>query len=730
MTDKAGSTIYTDNTISLPAIVERARRGISAGEFGLAFQPILHARSGRLSGVECLLRWHHPKFGLLLPCAFHRALSDAALAREVFYFVFESACREFAAWDESFRKEALRISINIQPSVLLDDELGARIRRISQDHRVSPDRFDLEFVETEDASVLLSLKEFTEPLRRLGLRLKCDDFGSAYPPFAALAAMRIDGVKLDKAFLREIPASDRACVVLKSVLDLCAQLELSVVAEGVGNRRATRVDRHAWRYRRARFLHRTSAAGARECPAALDAGRARRRHGSSGLSGEGAGMIVVHVSAARAMLRPRRAWARCCVSLFAGLWCVGAHAVCAETGAGSGDGLWSPAQNYPIGPAAVAVYPQKFMPAGTVLFDQTYPMGYLIGNPEAVVAKCTDIASASTVSAALRLDDTYQYGSFLVGTTRYYFTQYVYPSQAPATMHTTVGWKLYGVMSDGSQREMVFNDSGAPTNTAVVFRSSGGYEASTRGDRRTYPYVVKAKHFPSVRLVLVRSPYDDNRFAVVSDGYIGRIGIAHTDYGGGSTDATYGYIRFGNYQPASSAACGVVNVPRTVDLGTHPTSTILSGSAPWVPFTVTYQCTSTNSPVGTLRVGLEPQNRANLVATDYRYLRPDAAATAASGAGVVYRRQGEAGQRFWVQNSACQGISTATQNNSNCYVARTQTQAQGWYQVNPASTGGSATPGYTDYTEPFEARIERLPGSGDATPGSVSATVNVLVNQP
>ncbi|RKF49810.1 fimbrial protein [Paraburkholderia fungorum] len=394
--------------------------------------------------------------------------------------------------------------------------------------------------------------------------------------------------------------------------------------------------------------------------------------------------------------------------------------------------MWYPAQNYPIGPASVSVYPQKFMPVGTVLFDQIYPMGYLLGNPEAVLAKCTDTASAATVSAALRLDDTYQYGSFLVGSTKYYFTQYVYPALAPATMHTTVGYKLYGVMADGSQKELVFNDSGAPSNTAVVFRSSGGYERSTRADRITYPYVVKAKHFPSVRLVMVRSPYDDNNFCCVSDGYIGRIGIAHTDYGGGSTDATYGYIKFGNYQPSAGPACGVVNVPRTVDLGAHPISAISGGAAPWISFAVTYECTDRNSPVGTLRIGFEPQNKANLVASNYGYLTSDAVTAAASGVGIVYRRQGETGRRFWIQNSGCQGSSSAAQNNSNCYAARSQTQAQGWYQVRPAGTSHAATFGYTDYTEPFEARLEMLPNTSASgvTAGKVSANVNVLVNQP
>lgn len=433
--------------------------------------------------------------------------------------------------------------------------------------------------------------------------------------------------------------------------------------------------------------------------------------------------------------RPRGAWiARRVAGLLslaaAVLGWGAAHATCVQTGPGPGGGDWSYAQNRPIGPANLVVYPQRFMPVGTVLFDQTYPMAYILGgNPDAVLALCTDTTSAAKVSAALRLDDTYSFGGFTDGGVRYYYVQYVLPTNL--TMHTTVGYKLYGVMADGSERELVFNDNNAPSNTAVVFPTSGGYEASTRVDKVSYPYVVMAKHFPAVRLVMVRSPYDDNKFEVVSDGFIGRIGISNLVSGGGSTDSSFGYINIGNYQPTPSAACGVTRVPRTVELGSHPVSSLNGGGAPWTAFDVTYECTSSMSPASSLRIGLEPQNRARLVATDPRYLQPDAAAGAAGGVGIVHRRQGESGGRYWVQNSGCAGVSSATQNNSNCPLARSQTQGEGWYRASPV-TSSAAAEGYIEYGEPFEARIERLPltAPGDVTVGTVSATVNVLVNQP
>lgn len=388
---------------------------------------------------------------------------------------------------------------------------------------------------------------------------------------------------------------------------------------------------------------------------------------------------------------------------------------------------WSLAQNQPIGPASLTIYPLRFQPAGTVLFDRTYDMSELLAaDPEVVLYKCQSADDAAKSFAALRLDDTYQYGGFSANGTQYYFIQYVYPELSPQTHHTTAGWALFGVSPDGSERALIWRDDVSLSNTAVQFPVSG-YEPSTLSDKATYPYVVKVKHFPRVRLVFARAPYDENKFAVVSDGFIGRIGYGA--YAGiYSTDATYGYIKFGNYQPTATAACGVSEVPRTVSLGTHASASLAAdGGSDWVSFPVRYECSGTNSPIGSLRVGFEPQNRSRLVSGNPRLLLPDESGANATGVAVAYRREGESGSRNWVQNSGCNGVSTSTENRSNCPLASGQGQDEGWYPAQPISNGSSG--GFNYYGENFEARIEHLTGES-ITPGTVRATVNVLVNQP
>ncbi len=189
-----------------------------------------------VSCVECLLRWDHPQFGLLTAGAFSDVLSDHETALDAFRFVLAVACRETVAAKNAMPHRPLpRVAINIPASLLVREGFGEEIETTAACYGIDADFLDLEIVETEDASKFLSLSAFTKPLRDRGIRLFCDDFGIAHPPFIALSMMHIDGLKLDKMFLKHMPKSDRAAIVLENLLDLCSKLRLDVVVEGVEN---------------------------------------------------------------------------------------------------------------------------------------------------------------------------------------------------------------------------------------------------------------------------------------------------------------------------------------------------------------------------------------------------------------------------------------------------------------------------------------------------------------
>jgi EAL domain-containing protein (putative c-di-GMP-specific phosphodiesterase class I) len=133
-------------------LAQRIRRGLRAGEFGVAFQPVVHAQSLKLLNVECLLRWQHPEYGLLLPECFASAFEDRDTAREVSEFMLESVCLQLGEMQRT--GQALpAAAINIQPSQLLDATLGSTVRAATLRHGLDPTLLELELVATVHAGI-------------------------------------------------------------------------------------------------------------------------------------------------------------------------------------------------------------------------------------------------------------------------------------------------------------------------------------------------------------------------------------------------------------------------------------------------------------------------------------------------------------------------------------------------------------------------------------------------
>jgi EAL domain-containing protein (putative c-di-GMP-specific phosphodiesterase class I) len=232
LTDSGATHIAAPSKRRDETLAQQIRKGLKAGEFGVAFQPVVHAQTLKLVNIECLLRWQHPEYGLLLPECFVSAFEDRETAREVTEFMLESVCLELGAMRRA--GQALpAAAINIQPSQLLDETFAATIQDTTRRHGVDPLLLELELVATEDASTLLSTHEFTRSLRQLGVRIALNDFGSGYSPLAMLGTAQIDTVKLARGFMARVPASARDCVVMTGLLDLLDKLDMRVVVEGV-----------------------------------------------------------------------------------------------------------------------------------------------------------------------------------------------------------------------------------------------------------------------------------------------------------------------------------------------------------------------------------------------------------------------------------------------------------------------------------------------------------------
>lgn len=222
----------SDGREPLEGLYRRVCQGLSAGEFQLAYQGIYQARSKALIGVEALIRWVHPEFGLLLPGAFLQTLDHPQVAADMTFFVVDSACRDLSRF-MSDGHAPFPIAVNVPPSLLASETFASEIAAIARSHGVAPSLLELELSESEDTTTLLSTEILTRTLRSMGVRISIDDFGTGFSSLAMLSGFEVDTVKIAREMLASVPENPRACTVMSRILGMLVELDVTVVVEGV-----------------------------------------------------------------------------------------------------------------------------------------------------------------------------------------------------------------------------------------------------------------------------------------------------------------------------------------------------------------------------------------------------------------------------------------------------------------------------------------------------------------
>jgi diguanylate cyclase (GGDEF)-like protein len=211
--------------------VAALRRGIEDGELVLHYQPKLVLGTGRVDGVEALVRWQHPDRGLLYPDAFIDLAESAGLMGPLTEAVLELALRQCRLWAEQDRE--LAVAVNVSPSNLVDEDFPGTVAGLLVATGVPARSLVLEVTE----SLLMADRERAERvlgrLRDQGVGVAIDDYGTGYSSLAYLAELPVTELKLDRAFVAGMTASWRAESIVISTLHLAHALGLALVAEGV-----------------------------------------------------------------------------------------------------------------------------------------------------------------------------------------------------------------------------------------------------------------------------------------------------------------------------------------------------------------------------------------------------------------------------------------------------------------------------------------------------------------
>jgi diguanylate cyclase (GGDEF)-like protein/PAS domain S-box-containing protein len=210
------------------------RHALERQELELHYQPQLDLRQSRIIGVEALLRWRHPQYGLLSPLKFVPLAEETGLIESIGEWVLRTACQQAKAWQRE-GLPALRMAVNLSPRQFLRPGMTCMVDQILRETNLAPQYLDLEITESLLMKDVEDSIATMHALKAIGVRLSIDDFGTGYSSLNYLKQFPIDQLKIDKSFLHEIVNSQDDAAITLAIIAMAHSLRLTVIAEGVEN---------------------------------------------------------------------------------------------------------------------------------------------------------------------------------------------------------------------------------------------------------------------------------------------------------------------------------------------------------------------------------------------------------------------------------------------------------------------------------------------------------------
>jgi len=214
------------------------RRAVELDQLYLVYQPIINLQTGTVESVEALIRWQHPERGLIQPRYFIPLAEEMGMMVDIGQWVLRTACRQFVEWTRLSPHSVPRnISINLSRQQLVHRNFVESFKCILRESGISATQVHLEITESEIMNELDSTVQVIESLRSLGAKIELDDFGTGYSSLACLHQIPLDAIKLDRSLISTIDQDGYLFGLAKLVIQLLAQTEIKVVAEGIETER-------------------------------------------------------------------------------------------------------------------------------------------------------------------------------------------------------------------------------------------------------------------------------------------------------------------------------------------------------------------------------------------------------------------------------------------------------------------------------------------------------------
>jgi diguanylate cyclase (GGDEF)-like protein len=217
------------------AVEASLRAAIAAGHLDVFYQPLLDVRTRRVVALEALVRWRHPKSGLISPARFIPVAEETGLIVPIGEFVLQRALSDVVAW-RADGAEIVPISINVSARQLRGHDLRRQILDLTMTHELSPTILQIELTESamiDDGRSGDAAEDIVDALRELGVGISIDDFGTGYSSLSYLKRWPVDTLKIDRSFVRDIVSDSSDYAIVGAIIAMARHLQIEVVAEGV-----------------------------------------------------------------------------------------------------------------------------------------------------------------------------------------------------------------------------------------------------------------------------------------------------------------------------------------------------------------------------------------------------------------------------------------------------------------------------------------------------------------
>ena len=224
--------IHKDKAMENARLSNLLYRAVEKQQLRVHYQPQVDLHTGKISGVEALLRWELPGRGLISPAVFIPLAEQTGLIRSIGAWVLETACARCRAWQD-MGLPPVRIAVNISVHQLENRGFVQQVAQVLEKTGLPPQCLELEVTESEANSRNVDMVVLMNQLKRLGVCISIDDFGTEYSSLERLKLLPIDRIKMDMQFVRGIEHSDKDRAIAQAIISLGKSLELKVIAEGV-----------------------------------------------------------------------------------------------------------------------------------------------------------------------------------------------------------------------------------------------------------------------------------------------------------------------------------------------------------------------------------------------------------------------------------------------------------------------------------------------------------------